>query len=169
MSSVVDKAAVRASRLIDQLVEDGKLFGASPILTVDPAVNSYVTFTTGAAVRTHAYLSFISTFQAQVNVYTGATITVPGTQASLTNFFIGHSNVATGIVRTGVTAGPLGTKIADFLIPGGSGGNAVGGAVENAAKVILPPNTTFLFEFDNLAAGSPAPLEFTLNLFEVPL
>lgn len=166
---IVDKANIRVSRGIDQLVEDGKLFGASPILTVDPAINSLVTVTTGAGVRTHAYIAFVSTFQAQVNVYTGSTITVPGTLVPFTNFFIGHANAALATCRTAPTITVLGTKIADFLIPGGSGGNAVGGAVENAAKVILPPNTTFTFEFDNMSAGSPAPLEFTINLFEVPL
>lgn len=150
-------------------MEDGKLFGASPILTVDPATNLFMSLTTGPAVRTHLYLSFVSTFQAQVNVYITPTITVPGTAVPITNFFIGHSNAATAVLRTGVTASATGTKIADFLIPGGSGGNAVGGAVENAAKVIVPPNTVFLFEVDNMSAGSPAPLETTLNFYEVGL
>lgn len=169
MSSTIDLDLLRRRRLIDQLVEDGKLFGASPITQVDPAANSFLTLTTGPNVRTHLYLAFVSTFQAQVNVYTGATITVPGTAASITNFFVGHQNVATAVLRTGVSVSATGTKIADFLIPGGSGGNAVGGAVENAAKVIVPPNTIFLFEIDNLSAGAISPFETTINFYEVPL
>lgn len=167
--SLVDRAAIRAARLIDQLVEDGKLFGISPHLVVDNAVNSYVTLQTGSNVRTHAYLSFISTAQALANVYMGSTLSDVGTQLTIANFFIGHPNTPTAVVRTGVTPSVFGTKIADFLIPGGSGGNAVGGATSNAAKVILPPNTLFLFEFDNQDTGGTAAMEFVLNFYEVPL
>lgn len=169
MTNILDRGNIRSIREIDQLVEDGKFFGASPILVVDQAVNSLVSVTTAPTARVHAYIAFVSTVQAQVNVYLTPTITTPGTLVPFTNFFIGHSNTVGTTMRTAPVVGANGTKIADFLIPGGSGGNAVGGAAENAAKVILPPNTTFLFEFDNQGAGGVQPIEFTVNLFEVPL
>lgn len=152
---------------LEERIEQGKFFGTSPILSVDSITNSLVSVTTGPTVKTHAYISFISAGASLVNVYLSPTVTVPGTPQPVANFNIGHPNTPTIDIRLAPTVSANGLKIADFLIPGGSGGNAVGGAVASSAKVVLPPSTAFLFEFDNTSGGGTIPIEFTINFYEV--
>jgi hypothetical protein len=151
--SSLDQRVKRDNRAFDQLIEDGKLYGTSPHLTVAAGTNQYVTFTTPASRQVHLYLSFVATGSTRINVYTGSIISVPGTLRNNAPFNLTAPNTSQVVVREGVSVSDVGTMIADFLIPGGQGGNAVGGAVGQAQKVILPANTVFLFEADNLGTN----------------
>lgn len=165
--SILELELIRLRRTVEQLVEDGNFFGTSPILQTETSPPRLVSVTTGPNVHTHAYISFISAGASQVNVYLAPTITTPGSLQPIANFNLTSSKTPTINIRIDPLVSANGSKIADFLIPGGSGGNAIGGAVSSAAKVILPPNTTFLFEFVNTGSGGTIPIEFTINFFEV--
>lgn len=161
-------SAFRVANSNDSLVGEGRLFGVSPILLVTPSTNQYVSLTTGAGVATHIYIAFTATASFQVNIYTGSTITTPGTVVPNGRFNLANtSTTAKTVVRTGVVASPLGTKISDFLIPGGRGNNAIGGAVTQGSKIILPPSTTYLFEVDNLStANNDENFELVFTFYE---
>lgn len=152
MTSFVDLQYLRLRRFGEQLVEEGKLYGNSPHMVVQPGSNQYITFTPGNGINSHLFLSFVATGSALVNVYTGTTFTNQGTIRANGAFNLTLPNQSTTIVREGVVPNVLGTKIADFLIPGGSGGNAVGGSVDQAQKVIIPAGLTLTIEIDNLSA-----------------
>ena len=159
------------SSSIEKLVDEGRLFGVSPILTVTPTTNQLVTLTTGAGVATHIYISFTATASFQVNIYTGSTITTPGTIVPNGRFNLSNVSTTSGlVVRTGAVASALGTKISDFLIPGGRGNNAIGGAVSQGSKIILPPSAVYTFEVDNLSTGNnDENFELVTTFYEVPL
>lgn len=158
----------RVARIVPvpELVERGLFHGTSPIVTVDAAVNSFISVTTGTVKSVHAYISFQATSQFVVNAYISPTISVAGTALPIGNFNVGKPNVATVALALNPTVTNNGTKIADFLIPGGSTGTAIGGAAVNATKVILPPNQVFLFELDNQGVGNQL-IEVHFNFHEM--
>lgn len=162
--SQVDRASRNLS--IPELVERGLFHGTSPIVTVDAALNSFITVTTGSVKSVHAYISFTATSQFVVNAYIAPTISVAGTTLPIGNFNVAKPNISTVVLALNPVVTLNGTKIADFLVPGGSTGNAIGGAAINATKVILPPNQVFLFELDNQGVGNQL-IEVTFNFHEM--
>lgn len=144
---------VRHGSFLDSLVDEGKLYASSPIIITDAATNKYLSLQTGPGVNTHAYIGFVSTTEAQVTAYIGPTITVPGTLAGMAPFNLTKPLTSEVQIRTDPTFSATGPKIADFLIPGGSGGNAVGGVLQSGSKVIIGPNSSFLFEIDVTSNG----------------
>lgn len=131
----------------EERVDRGELLGVSPILTVVAATPVKMTYTTAAGCATHALISFLATGAGQVDVYSGATGISGGVAQTFRNFNFLSSRTAGGVVTTGVTTVSDGTKVADFLFPGGNGGNSIGGNAAFATKVVLPASTTFLFVF----------------------
>lgn len=162
--SQVDRRARELTVL--ELVERGLFHGTSPILTVSNLTNSFISITTGAAKEVHVYISFTATSQFVVNAYIAPTITSPGTVLPIGNFNVGKPNIATVVLRQDPTVSDNGTKIADFLVPGGADKTAVGGAAVNATKVILPPNQVFLLELDNQSTVGPQLIEVNFNFHE---
>lgn len=61
--------------------------------------------------------------------------------------------------------GPV--KILDILIPGGSGGNAVGGDSSPFQRLLAKPGTDYLLRATNLT-GQAITISIVLNWFEVP-
>lgn len=151
---------------IPELVELGLFHGTSPIVSMDASTNSFISVQTGTTKSVHAYISFVSTSQFVVNAYISPTISVAGTPLPIGNFNVGKPNIATVALALNPTVTNNGTKIADFLVPGGQTGTAIGGAAVNATKVILPPNNLFLFEIDNQGTGTQS-LELHFNFHEL--
>lgn len=145
--SQVDRAARFLA--ISELVELGLFHGTSPILTVGAGASAYVTIQTGTAKHMHVYLGFAATAEFIVNIYVSPTITSPGNLLTIANYHFGKPSVATAVLRRDVTISATGTKVGDFLVPGGHSGRNVGGAATNATKLILPPNTLYLMEYAN--------------------
>lgn len=151
---------------IPELVERGLFHGTSPIVTVNAAINSYISVATGPVKSVHAYISFAATAQFVITAYISPTISVPGVALPIGNFNVAKPNVATVALALNPVITLNGTKIADFLVPGGSTGTAIGGAAVNATKVILPPNQVFLFELDNQGVGDQL-IEVAFNFHEM--
>lgn len=163
--SYVDLAALRASRNLDTLVEQGLVAGTSPILDLTNNQTRLLLFTTGPK-SVHLYLSFVATGHITLDVFVGPTVTAPGTPVPIGsfNFIKPYTSLSTLAVDPTVSAN--GTKIADFLLPGGAGGNRVGTSQGTPTKVILPPNTQFLFSILN-EAGSDTSFEPTFVYYEI--
>lgn len=163
--SFVDLAALRASRDLDTLVESGQLVGASPIISLANNETKLVLLTTGSK-SVHLYLSFTATGRHTVNVYRAPTVTAPGTAVPIGSFNFLKPLVPLSTLATDPTVSLNGTKVADFLLPGGAGGNSVGASTGNATKVILPPSTAFLFTVLN-ESGANAAFEPTFVFYEI--
>lgn len=163
--SQVDRLARNLS--IEERIDAGKFFGVSPISSVLAATNSYVSIATSSTAVTHAYISFVATAQAVISVYVGATVTGPGTLVTPTGFHLGFPYAGSLVCRQDVLVSSPGTKVADFLLPGGATGNPVGGAAVVGSKVVLPKNTTIYLELDNQSATTSS-VEVSFLFYEVP-
>jgi hypothetical protein len=152
----------------ERLCDDGKLYGISYIATTPGTSTSYLSFTTGPAVNTHTQVSFYSTGTEIIRFYAAPTITVAGSLIPIYNFHLVKPINTAAVARSGVSVSSTGLKFAEYLLTGGSGGNALGGAIVSGREVILPANTTYLFEIDNDTSQEHL-TEVTMAFYEYPV
>jgi hypothetical protein len=96
----------------------------------------------------------------------GATVTA-GTGSAMTEFNKnrGSSRAATAGVRRDMTVTDAGTLIENELTPGGTGGNAIGGASVGRPEWVLNINTVYVFRITN-RAGNAQPMSIAIEWYE---
>jgi hypothetical protein len=80
------------------------------------------------------------------------------------------SLTATQTITSGPTITGTGTTLIQDYVPGGSGGNSVGGNSSNIARItefIGKASTAYLFRYTNMNA-SAQPVSMTIGFFEGP-
>lgn len=107
---------------------------------------------------------------ALIFLFEGTTFSDAGVIETVANHNRTSSNISTAISSSGPTITDVGTEISCGLIPGGTGGNAVGGQgggpVREGAEWLLAPNTDYLIRLTNIS-GITRAASITLVYYEV--
>lgn len=100
--------------------------------------------------RIHARFQAAMGSDASTALFEGTTFSDAGTLITPTNRNRASATVAGGTWSTGPTLTADGSQIFSGVIPGGSGGNALGGSVASFEEFILAAGSTYLARVTNL-------------------
>lgn len=136
---------------------------ASPI-----ADNAFVdiVITTGAK-EVHIVFGFGLGGDAEFNLYRTPNFEADGTPLVPHNLKDASSNVALSTISIDPTINNVGTEIDGEFLPGGSGGNAQGGAIRSGTEDILKINTFYLVRLTN-RAGNAKQFSVEMQWYEEP-
>jgi hypothetical protein len=91
---------------------------------------------------------------AEIEFYSGSTIGADGTLMTPSNHSLGSLDVSTVTVRRDPTVNAAGTLRDNFLLPGGTGGNAVGSDGGQRDEWLVPPLTWLFVRLTNRAGNA---------------
>ena len=104
---------------------------------------------------------------AEVAFFEGPTSSADGSAVGALNRNRASSIVATTLVFEGPTLSADGTPLASGFVPGGTGGNSIGGSVDTFGEWVLDAND-YLVRLTN-RAGTAQPAALSLIWYEPPL
>lgn len=163
--SLLDQLAENTRRDEHGKIHAGELFGISPIVEVAGSTKAYFLFQSGSVPRTHVTVGCVATGECIVRVHTGYTVTDSGVLVPFGNYNLLSTNTAQATAYTGTTVSNEGSMTLDFLVPGGTGGNAIGGVGGDGREILYPPSTQRLISIENLG-GAAIRAELYITLYE---
>jgi hypothetical protein len=148
-------------------IHEGVLFGASHfVLSLASNADIEILIRIPALEHTHIALHVGCGGNAEVEFFEAPTSTADGSALARVNRNRLSANTATMLVFEGPTVTVDGTQLAVGFVPGGTGGNAIGGSLDTFGEWILDPND-YLVRLTN-RAGAAQPAAVSLMWYEPP-
>ena len=120
---------------------------------------------TGAGDLVHMQFRGSGGGDVNLQLYEGTTFSAAGTAVTPVNRNRASSNTSVVTVTHTPTLSADGTKLADDLVPGGTGGNATGGSADIFGEWILQASTVYMLRAINIS-GSTKPVFIGLDWIE---
>lgn len=134
------------------LTEAGAYYGANAIVTVPDSGVNYVRFSAGNQARGQLVLTALASCRFSAFLERDVVIAAGGDQVIIAGFNLRRSVGSTlsstrGLTVTSVEEGEL---VAEWLVPGGRGPQAVGGSTSIPPEIIVPAGASFVIRITNL-------------------
>lgn len=162
-----DETVIETISFVHERIHEGDTFSAS-YAAEGFADNAVIDFVITTGVKQFHLTGFVSAGgDALAYLYEAPTVTGgTGTAQSLLNKNRTKTNVPNSSVLRNPTVTNVGTLLQSILIPGGTGGNAVGATTGARNEWILAPNTKYLVRLQNVA-GTAQPMAMDIEGYEI--
>jgi hypothetical protein len=147
-------------------VHEGETFSQSLFSMNNPdGTDIVLMLRTGATQYGHLTFTVTAGGDAQVRLHENPVVSASGNVFTPRNMKRTEGDGAAQIVLSGNPTYTDGTILTNFLVPGGTGGNAQGGVGRMGTEWILRLNTDYLIELTNIA-GNNQPLSIVAQWYE---
>jgi hypothetical protein len=143
---------------VHKRIHDGQLFSASSFVLelADDAVSMILIRVASFA---HMALQAGCGGNAEIEFFEGTTTSADGSALATPNHNRASATVATTLVFSGPTPTGDGTELGTGFIPGGTGGNAIGGSTSSFAEWILDANDYMVRLTNRAGTTQPASIQ----------